>query len=302
MGEVALIPLNPPAALATERRAADGNRILKLWHLASLDAPTVAVVWACALAATAHLEPAGPSVAALGLTVWAIYIVDRLLDARAALGGAGRPGLHERHYFHWRHRRVFTVLGAVAAVAALALALRGLGAHALRPDGAVAAATLIYFGGVHGRAGAVRRLLGQGGALMPRDLIVGVIFGGGCALPALAAAGQGNARWVLAAGACALAALAWLNVWIIGRWESGGRTAGAGRVAGALAVFALAGGVLLAPLQPRLSLLLAAVAASAGLLAWLNRCRGRLDPVTLRAAADLVLLTPIALLAGLPLR
>lgn len=296
--------LNPAAAGARERSAADPARILKLWHLTSLDAPTVAVVWACAVAQAAQTAAAPGTVAALGLTVWAIYVVDRLLDARAALRGEANLALQERHYFHWRHRRVLTVLAAAGFAAAAAMVLPRLGARAFRPDGAVAAATLLYLGGVHGGDGAVRRLLRRAGALVPRDFVVGAIFGGGCVLPALAGGVHGtHARIGVAAAACALAALAWLNVWLIGRWEGHGvRSHGGMRAAAVLAGLDLAGAVLLAPAQPRFSALMAAVAASAGLLAWLNRCRHRMDPLTLRAAADLVLLTPLVFLAGFPLR
>ena len=47
--------------------------------------------------------------------------------------------------------------------------------------------------------------------------------------------------------------------------------------------------------QPRSAALVAAGAASALLLALLDRLRNRLTPVALRAAADLVLLTPLLL-------
>jgi hypothetical protein len=46
------------------------------------------------------------------------------------------------------------------------------------------------------------------------------------------------------------------------------------------------------PLAPPIFL---AIAISAGLLLGLDRIHARLDPTTLRAAADLVLLTPILL-------
>jgi hypothetical protein len=48
--------------------------------------------------------------------------------------------------------------------------------------------------------------------------------------------------------------------------------------------------------RPRPAALTAAAAASALLLALLDRIRGRLTPLALRAAADLVLLTPLVLL------
>ena len=218
-----MIPLIPPLAAVPERNAADGPRILKLWHLASMDAPSVAVAWAWALGWTEHVRPAVGTVAALALVVWAIYVLDRLLDTRAGLRGE-RADLRERHTFHWRHRRALGALAAVALAAAAWLSWPRLAGGALRPDGAVAAATLFYFGGVHGRARAVRRMLRKAGALVSREFVVGTIFTAGCALPALTRGGDGRALLV---PVCALAALAWLNV----RARGGGGGAGRRRAA-----------------------------------------------------------------------
>jgi hypothetical protein len=55
-------------------------------------------------------------------------------------------------------------------------------------------------------------------------------------------------------------------------------------------------------LQPRAAALLGTAAASALLLALLDRLRPRLTPLTQRALADLVLLTPLALVAPAFLR
>lgn len=62
---------------------------VKLWHLSSLDAPTVAVVWSLGFgwAAGVRLPFWVPVLIALG--TWAVYIGDRLLDARSALRWAG---------------------------------------------------------------------------------------------------------------------------------------------------------------------------------------------------------------------
>jgi len=51
-------------------------------NILSLDAPLIAVLWQALLARTFHipLRPSGRL--ALGLTVWAIYLADRVLDAR----------------------------------------------------------------------------------------------------------------------------------------------------------------------------------------------------------------------------
>ncbi len=89
-------------------------------------------------------------------------------------------------------------------------------------------------------------------------------------------------------------ALAWLNCVAIETWESGERTS-IFRVALGLAAVAVAA-LCFALHWPRVALLLASAALSAGLLAALDRMRGKLGATTLRATADLVLLTPLALL------
>jgi hypothetical protein len=63
-----------------------------------------------------------------------------------------------------------------------------------------------------------------------------------------------------------------------------------------LAIAGLALAAVMTPL-PRVAALLAAGGASAAMLALLDRKRDRLRPITLRAAADMVLLTPAVLLA-----
>ena len=299
---MALIPLNPPAAAVPERyAAADGPRILKLWHLASVDAPSVAVVWACALAWTAHVGPSWATITALALVVWAIYVLDRLLDGQAGVRGE-RNGLKERHHFHWKHRNKLVWLAATGSVAAICLALPNLARRGLRPDSAVAAAMLIYFGGVHGGSGGLRRMLKRASALISRDLVVAAIFTAGCVLPALTATRQENATLIpLAAPAAALAGLAWLNLHAIGRWENDAPLAGGLiRPALVLAGLSISGAAALLGAEPRSAALLAMAGMSSLLLLLLDRVRGRLEPVTLRAAADLVLLTPL-FLAGFTL-
>lgn len=304
MEHVALIPLIPPAATMSERCAAtDGPRILKLWHLASMDAPTVAVVWACALGWAAHVRPAAGTPVALALAVWSIYVFDRLLDGWPGFNSEGHSPLRERHYFHWRHRRTLVALASLAVAAAAWLVVPSLGRGSLRPDGAVAAATLFYFGGVHARMSALRRMLARAGALVSREFVVGTIFTAGCVLPAITATRHSAADPVALAGpACALAALAWLNVRAIGHWE-GDAQGGSGvrGPASVLAGLALAGAATLMSAHPRAAALFLMAAASALLLLLLDQVRDHLEPVTLRAAADLVLLTPL-LLAGFQIR
>lgn len=85
-----------------------------LWpNVLSLDAPLVAVLCQAALA-RAHKVALLPSVyGALFLTVWLIYVVDRVLDG-FSMEKAER--LSPRHAFYRRHRRLFLLLLIPAGV------------------------------------------------------------------------------------------------------------------------------------------------------------------------------------------
>ena len=94
---------------------------LWLWfNLLSLDAPLIALVWQDFLARCypTALHPAGRAV--LGLTVWAIYLADRLLDVRHPAPGPEPV----RHRFYRRHR-VFaqTLLALILCVDLVVTAL-----------------------------------------------------------------------------------------------------------------------------------------------------------------------------------
>jgi hypothetical protein len=263
------------------------RKALCLWHLCSLDAPTVAIVWAGAFAWAAHMRVASWWWAAMACAVWAVYVGDRLLDVRS-----GRHDLQPRHTFHWNWRRVLTPAAVGSAGAAAWLVLAHLPARALGRDSMVAAAALAYFSGVHGRPKTPNWLK----KLVSRELVVGVVFTAGCALPEFSAHGFAR-HWPELAGALALplvyfAALAWLNVRSITWWEGESRdrirpyAAAAGlAAAGLVTAFAVAGA------QPRAALILVAGAASALLLAALDRLP--MDETVRRSAADFVLLTPL---------
>jgi hypothetical protein len=271
--------------------------VLKFWHLASLDAPTVAVVWAWAFGWSARLPAPDWSLAILALVVWAVYIGDRLLDACAGRRNPSVHLLHDRHFFHWRHRWILAPIAGAASLVALWMVRCRVPAGAMPQDSVVAAATLAYFSGVHGRFGIpsrIRRLVG----LVSREFLVGGLFAAGCLLPAMTAApvSSGLVRAVALPGLF-FAALAWLNVHAIGRWEGSephSRSGVLNRAAG-IAVAALLCAAVFAGLEPRCAALLGSVAFSALLLAVLDRSRDRFTPLALRAAADLVLLTPLLL-------
>jgi len=286
---------------------------MRFWHLASLDAPTVAVVWSMSFAwATGVRLPAWVPVL-LALVTWVVYVGDRILDAKACfqwmiqpsrgdidshpsakkLRKDGAPsvqscdlhGLRQRHLFHWRHRRALVPLAIVAACFAVCIMALLMPPRAKEHDTLLAVAAFAYFSGIHGR----RKLP----ALLPKELLVAVLFTTGCALPALNRVAGGST--ILIALIAYFAALAWLNCHAIERWESqvhSSRIATMGGLLGLAGAFLAA---LIFALQPHPAMLIAAGAASALLLAFLDRIRDRLAPLALRAAADLVLLTPVLL-------
>lgn len=288
----------------TEPRVWDAPAPLRLWHLASLDAPTVALAWSWGFARAAGVRLHAWAPLALGLIAWAIYIADRLLDARA---GMRFPPLHlmrERHFFHWRYRAVLAPIGMLAAVAAGTLVITCLPAGARLPDTALAAATLAYFSGVHTRGRLFCRIYRLLSPFSSRAFVIGALFTAGCLLPAaseVGRAGAAPAARALALPALYFACLGWLNCRAIGQWESpGGDPSPVGcfprpTVAELMGICGAVLALLLAAAQPRAAWMIAAGTASACLLGLLDRYRARLTPLALRATADLVLLTPALL-------
>lgn len=270
--------------------------------MASLDAPTVALVWSCGFAWAAHVRLALWAPAVLALIAWAIYIADRLLDARAGMQTPPRHLLRDRHYFHWKHRWILAPAGMLAGAAAAAILFIRLPAGARGPDSAVAAATLAYLSGVHSRGRMWHLMERVFSHLSPRALLIGMVFTAGCLLPVASQAGPVALHSVgpaLAIPSVVFAALAWLNCYAIGKWESDSSTGtrnGVGGKAAFLAGVAAVLAVILGGNEARLSALLAAAAVSALLFVLLESRRDRISPLALRAAADLALLTPVFLL------
>jgi hypothetical protein len=288
-----------PAPIA--RRLWNAPAPLRLWHLASLDAPTVALVWSWAFAWAAGVRLHTWAPVALALIAWAIYIADRLLDARAGMQSPPLHFLRERHRFHWRYRRVLVPIVFLAAGAAAWLVLTNFPRGVRLPETALAAATLAYFSEVHARGRlfpSIRRRLAP---FASRAFLIGTIFTAGCLLPVasqLVHTGGMSVARSLALPALFLAALAWLNCRAIGQWESSSPELAGRPVAYSFGLVICAGALLallLARAEPRPAELVAAGTASALLLGMLHRLRHRLTPLALRAAADLVLLTPALL-------
>lgn len=277
----------------------DAPALLALWHLASFDAPTVAVVWAASFAWSMRLRLPLWVLALLALVTWSVYIGDRLLDARAGLRAPHRRQLRKRHFFHWRHRRILIPLAVAAAAAAAAIVFSLMPPLTRARDSLLGAAALMYFSGVHSR----RRPPAWLAPLLSKEFLVAALFTAGCVLPAWsrlhARAASLSALWPLYVFVLYFAALAWLNCLAISRWESkahDSRQTGVLRLGCRLGLAGALLAVAVSAAGPRPAAVLATGALSALLLALLDRMRNRLTPLALRAAADLVLLTPLLLI------
>jgi hypothetical protein len=297
---------NPLVQVSVADRAGTANRtfdtpvLLRLWHLTSLDAPTVAIVWSLAFASAAGVRLPVWIPILLALAAWAVYIVDRVLDARTALRTANLGSLRERHRFHHRHRRVLVPVAIAAACGAAWIVFALMPSAARERNAVLALAALAYFARVHSP-----RKLASGftrlSRLLNKEMLVGLLFTAACVLPAIGRAANRTSRplWPMCDAAVVFALLAWLNCHAIDRWEACEQAPGKSRImlpACLLAVTGLLLAAFLSSTQPRPAALIATGAVSALLLALLDCLRSRLTPLAVRASADLVLLAPMALL------
>ena len=242
---------------------------LALWHLLSLDAPTVATLWLCFVARATHTALPPLLAPAMFLAVWILYTADRLLDTDA---------LEPRHHFHQRHRAAFLAV-MILATAALSLLL----AHTRLPVAyfPLAAILLLWLAAVH-----IPRV--PASARLPKELVTGLLFAAAIFAPELP---HHSVPAILFALLCAFNC-AWIHA-----WETPQPTHPLTRLL-LRHLSPLTAALLLSLLYP--TALSAALAAAAGALLMLNHYRHHLAPTTLRAAADLALLTPILFWALLP--
>lgn len=263
------------------------SRPLQLWHLASLDAPAVAVAWAFAFAWALGVRLAGWVPVLLACVTWSVYVGDRLLDAHRAIRSNNFQALRERHYFHWRHRRALIPAACIAATIAIALVLIRMPAAIRDRNSVLAAAALVYFSGVHSTA----RLPGFLHNLVSKELLVGILFTAGSVAPAVARLASWD--WPLCACFAIFVWLAWANCSAIESWESSPAPSSVLRRSTVLALAGIAASVALAFFNWHLSALACSAGISALLLSLLDRKRRSISPLTLRALADLALLAPL---------
>jgi hypothetical protein len=260
---------------------------LALWHLLSLDAPSVAAVWMWFIAKVSHVTLAPEVCAAMFVAVWLIYAADRLLDT-----SAGQAQLEARHHFHHRHRGPFTQGIAVGSVILAALVVKMPVLLFLLYCG-LAGLLFVWFAVIH--------LLPKNHAeRLPKELAVGVFFSAAVFMPEWLAV-DGARGWMAMAAIC-FGLLCTLNCLSIYAWEHEGDTLATAnpttqfgvRSLRPLCCFTIAAPLVAATLAPaRLTPVFVAVPLAAALLLALDHLRRELDRTSLRVAADLVLLTPL---------
>jgi hypothetical protein len=240
-----------------------------LWiNLLSLDAPIVAVVWQDFLARSYStiLYPAGRWM--LGLTVWAIYLTDRLLDARNPDVGMDAP----RHFFYRRNLRLLGFMLGIALLSGLSIAAFWL-RHAVFANGLIVGAAVIAYLGIFPVGGI------EGPWKVPA---AAVLFTTGVSL--VAWTGTPRPEWKLGWPLVAFCALCMGNLILFRSWERGSNTMFTGVQISLFAVLCLWAGN---------SRWYEAVAISAASLATLAFWGGSLSKDARRVLADAVLLSPL---------
>ncbi|HSY68381.1 MAG TPA: hypothetical protein VK813_07055 [Edaphobacter sp.] len=275
---------------------------LALWHLLSLDAPTIAALWTWFIASANHIHLPLSSTLAMALAVWMLYAADRLMDARlidarlmdarlADIDPTHHEDLEARHYFHHRHRTAF-LTGILLASIALALLLPHLEPAAIRLYLVLGVLISGYFVLIHATHSAHR---------LPKEIAVGLFFAAATFIPTVAR--RPDLRLPLLPSALLFATLCSLNCLFIYAWEHTSTNHRAHPIT-RLAIRNLPSLTVLLTLSSTALALLdhnapwpmpCATALAATILLLLHNRRRTLAPITLRAAADLALTTPILL-------
>jgi hypothetical protein len=291
---------------------------LALWHLLSLDAPTVAALWTWFIARANHIHLPISAILAMAVAVWMLYAADRLMDTRLMdtrlmdarlLNAVNKDDLEARHYFHHRHRTAF-LAGILVASLALAVLLPRLEPAALHLYLILGGLLAGYFILIHATPQAAPT---KAAPRLPKEIAVGIFFAAAIFIPTVAR--RPDLRAPLLPAAFLFAALCSLNCLFIYAWEH--PRPDPSHPAHATTRFALShlpfltiSILLVAAALVFLALakthqapwpIPTACALSSTLLLLLHHRRRSIAPITLRAAADLALITPLILLPFLHL-
>ena len=232
------------------------------------------------------------------------YAADRLLDARTLGEEASAAELEERHRFHHQHKRAFLTGIAIASIF-LTVLLHRLDGGALRLQALLASLLFAYFFLIH-IFPSTSLATETGAHRLPKELAVGIFFPAAVFVPTVARVP--HLRALLVPNALIFAAVCTLNCLFLYAWEHPGvrssahwTTRFATRHLASLSSITAILSFTLAFMEHRhvstpLWLLAFACGCSASLLLLLHTLQRRISAIHLRAAADLVLLTPALLI------
>lgn len=171
-----------------------------LWlTVLSLDAPAVAVLWQLLFARSFQVRLGAGVTILLALVVWLIYVADRLLDA---LKSPPDDAEATRHRFYRRHLWWFLFLVCGGSVLAAWLALTQLDVRIFSDGVLILLGVGIYLLIVH-------LVSPRRGWLLPKEMLVGILFALGTCFPVWQEMTQSGA--ILLPTCAIFAALCWMN-------------------------------------------------------------------------------------------
>jgi hypothetical protein len=263
------------------------------WNLLSLDAPTVAVLWASVFAQASAIRLTYAEYTILALSVWIIYVCDRLLDVWRSYDRAALPA---RHRFCFRYSRMLLAALVLASAIIVYLAAAELSARECWWGLLLAAVVALYMIAIHAKP-----------SFLQKELVVGILFATGTTLALwsrnISFFWMARSSWAAFALLCSLNCLS-IECWEQPRTEKSHCSAPAGLIAWvnshftgcALVIGAFAFVTALSPdssTGSRLSLLAVSLGAMSLLLIHSNR--RVLSRSALRVLADAALVVPALL-------
>ncbi len=277
--------------------------LLFWWHLLSLDATTIAVVWGWSFARAFAIPLPWFSLVTLGLGTWCVYIADRLLDGYSAQTSIE---LRERHFFYARHRRIFFVLLLATSLPLTYLLLLRVATRVRTDDTLLAVLGLVYFALIHSSDRHNRTIKR---VWMPKEISVGILFAIATAVPTWSRIQQ-DKLWMLLTVGCFACICSWncvaIQIWEDENIEDYRRaepihrlTAWLGLRLRGCAFLMILSFAYLAALAPTLNIriLLASCSLSGVFFLLLHHYHPQIHRRTLRVAADMALLTPLLWIA-----
>ena len=210
------------------------------------------------------------------VAVWVLYAADRLLDARSTIG------LEARHLFHRRHKAAFR-WGIVAGCGVLAVLVPRMMTAVLQLDLVLGALLVGWFVVIH-----------SGEKPLPKEFVVGMFFAAAVFVPVVARRPYLLPKLVLPA--ILFSGLCCLNCLFIFAWEHEGLVAARSHrftLVAAERVLWLGAALAFICFFFDRGPIAQATSLSAALLVSMHLLRDRLRRTTMRALADLILLTPL---------